>query len=133
MKPGYKTTEFYLTLVTILVGTALSTGFIPVGLPGTIAGTILTVLAALGYTYYRGELKKVQPILRLGDTKSGYKTTEFWLSLFVIILNTCITTGLVRLDSSIDETIGLTGLVTLILGYIQSRSGVKQAVSTTER
>jgi len=56
-KSGYKTTEFWLTLVAIIVSVA--TMFVsPESLWGKIIAAAGSVLAALGYGYHRTKLKK---------------------------------------------------------------------------
>lgn len=59
VKPGYKSTEFWLSAVATLLGIVLASGAIPEG--GTIAqivGGILSVLASLGYTASRTQVKR---------------------------------------------------------------------------
>lgn len=59
VKPGYKTTEFWLTVVAGLVGFAYASG--AVGESTTLyqaLGVVSTVLGALGYTISRGIAKK---------------------------------------------------------------------------
>lgn len=58
-KPGYKTTEFWLTLLAQLTGFAYASGLIETG--GTldkIAGVIVMVLSAAGYAVSRGIAKR---------------------------------------------------------------------------
>ena len=55
-KPGYKTTEFWLSLAAVLVASVLSSGLEnPAVLKA--AGIIGSVLAAMGYTYARAKVK----------------------------------------------------------------------------
>ena len=57
-KPGYKTTEFWLSLAAILLGALFASGAISDG--GTVAkvaGLASSVLGALGYTVSRTQLK----------------------------------------------------------------------------
>ncbi len=57
-KPGYKSTEFWLSLAASLLGLAFSSGLIGAG--GTaekIAGLAASVLGALGYAVSRGMTK----------------------------------------------------------------------------
>ena len=63
-KPGYKTTEFYVSLLGMVCGAVLASGAISAtGLAAQIIGGILSVLAALGYTASRTMLKSTE-ILR---------------------------------------------------------------------
>jgi hypothetical protein len=58
MKPGYKTSEFWLTLVAVLLGTFLASGAFETGHWALkAAGMISTVLATLGYSASRGKAK----------------------------------------------------------------------------
>jgi len=58
-KPGYKTTEFWLSTAALLLGILTESGAIgPEGLAGQILGGAMTVLAALGYTTCRTVAKK---------------------------------------------------------------------------
>ena len=57
-KPGYKSTEFWLSSVATLLGIALASGLVPDG--GTAAqlvGGALSMLASLGYTASRTQVK----------------------------------------------------------------------------
>ena len=61
-KPGYKTTEFWLTLVVTAMGFLLASGAIE-ALPEDsivvkIVGVACGVLASLGYTVTRASIKK---------------------------------------------------------------------------
>jgi len=59
MKPGYKTTEFWLSLLAVLLGAAMASGLVPEG--GTVSqviGGALSLLGGLGYTSSRTALKK---------------------------------------------------------------------------
>jgi hypothetical protein len=59
MKPGYKTTEFWLSVAAMLVGAALASGVFPADSSGDqILGLAATVLASLGYTVSRTIAKK---------------------------------------------------------------------------
>lgn len=63
-KPGYKTTEFYLSLLAILMSAAFASGLIPVG--GTvekIAAMAATVLTAAGYKVSRTLVKTAGALL----------------------------------------------------------------------
>lgn len=57
-KPGFKTTEFYLTTITTLLSLLLASGLVSSG--GTadkIIGFAASALAVLGYTVSRGMVK----------------------------------------------------------------------------
>lgn len=58
-KPGYKTTEFWLSLAAILVGAAFASNVFPSESGGEkILGLAATVLTTLGYTVSRTLVKK---------------------------------------------------------------------------
>lgn len=66
-KPGYKTTEFWLSLAAKLLGAAFATGLIGDGTPlARIAGLAAVVLGALGYTVNRAIVKAAAALLVLG-------------------------------------------------------------------
>jgi len=59
MKPGYKTTEFWLSLAAVLAGAVAASGVIPAETVWErIVGLVVSALAALGYTGARLALKK---------------------------------------------------------------------------
>lgn len=58
MKPGYKTSEFWLTVVATLIGLLFASGAVEEASGiGKIAGLAASVLATLGYSYSRGAAK----------------------------------------------------------------------------
>jgi hypothetical protein len=58
MKPGYKTTEFWLSLAAILIGVLISSDVIPVEHPiAKLLGIAASVLGALGYQVSRSLAK----------------------------------------------------------------------------
>jgi len=58
-KPGYKTTEFWLSTAACLVGAVVASGVVPSDSAGErILALIVSVLAALGYTGSRLALKR---------------------------------------------------------------------------
>jgi len=57
-KPGYKTTEFWLTVAAVVVGLLLSSGAFSEGeTPYQILSFIASALAALGYSFSRAMVK----------------------------------------------------------------------------
>jgi hypothetical protein len=56
-KPGYKTSEFWLTAVAMIVALLLASGALTNELMLQVAGIIASALAALGYDYSRGKAK----------------------------------------------------------------------------
>lgn len=58
VKPGYQTTEFWLSGIATVLGVVMASGSLPEGgLAGQIIGGVLSVLAALGYTAARAKIK----------------------------------------------------------------------------
>lgn len=59
VKPGYKTTEFWLSFAAMILGFAVASGVIPAGSAWDQAiGLVVAGLAAMGYTGARAGLKK---------------------------------------------------------------------------
>ena len=59
MKPGYKTTEFWLSLAAAVLGATLASGVLPAGSVWLkICGVGAMALASLGYSLSRGAAKK---------------------------------------------------------------------------
>jgi len=57
-KPGWKTTEFWMTALATLGGTLLSFGVVPeTHWAGRLAGAVVATLAAMGYTVARTAAK----------------------------------------------------------------------------
>ena len=57
-KPGFKSTEFWLSTAATILGIALASGLIPEGgQVGQIIGGVLALLANLGYTASRTKVK----------------------------------------------------------------------------
>ena len=57
-KPGYKTTEFWITVVVTLAGLAMASGYIQAGSNWDRAiGLVMSTLAALGYSKNRTDAK----------------------------------------------------------------------------
>jgi len=63
MKAGYKTTEFWFSLLVFLLGAALASGLIADGTAVAKAiGGALSLLSSLGYTAGRVGVKKVNSV-----------------------------------------------------------------------
>ena len=68
MKAGWKTTEFWTSLVAQLAGLAVLTGMITPEnatvygqAANTVAGSVIAAAGAIGYAYARGKAKAGQP------------------------------------------------------------------------
>lgn len=61
VKPGYKTTEFWLSFAAVVVGIVVASGVVPADTGWERAlGLVVSGLAALGYTGSRLAIKKSQ-------------------------------------------------------------------------
>jgi len=61
---------------------------------------------------------------------SGWRTTEFWLSLLVIVLSSLATSGLIAPDSQAAKLAGVVGIVLTSLGYTAGRVVVKRSAGS---
>lgn len=86
-KPGYKSTEFWITVILTLAGLIMSAGFSEDSPVVKVAGMVLSLGAALGYTIVRGGVKKAAngakmlfvvmlPFLILGCCKGHIPVSE---------------------------------------------------------
>lgn len=58
-KPGYKTTEFWLSFAAVIVGAIQASGIVPSEGPwNQVLGMAISALVALGYTGARMAMKK---------------------------------------------------------------------------
>ena len=69
-KPGYKSTEFYMSMAAVVIGAIASSGILD-GSDGLtkVVGLIMTALVALGYTGSRLTIKKL-------DSSNGNSATN---------------------------------------------------------
>ena len=59
IKPGYKTTEFWISLAAVIIGSVVASGIVPAdSVWERIIGLVGSALAALGYTGARLSIKK---------------------------------------------------------------------------
>jgi len=59
VKPGYKTTEFWLSFAAVIVGAVQASGFVPSEGPwNQVLGMVISALVAMGYTGARLTMKK---------------------------------------------------------------------------
>ena len=57
-KPGYKTTEFYLSTAAAVLGAVMASGLVPSAGPwAQLVGIAAVVLSSMGYTVSRGMAK----------------------------------------------------------------------------
>jgi len=58
MKPGVRTSEFWLSMIAVIVGSVIASGVLPeTHWIAKIAGVVSAVLASLGYSISRGIAK----------------------------------------------------------------------------
>lgn len=61
VKPGWKTTEFWLATFASIMGAVVASGIVPeTGPYSQVVGIIVTVLASLGYSVSRANVKANQ-------------------------------------------------------------------------
>ena len=61
VKPGWKTTEFWMSTAALVLGLVLASGALPEGgLAAQIVGGVLSVLSQLGYTAARAQVKAAE-------------------------------------------------------------------------
>ena len=64
MKPGYKTTEFWLSTLATIVGLVMASGVLEGQAEGSwpvkLIGGVVSLLAVLGYTASRAKVKSVE-------------------------------------------------------------------------
>lgn len=72
MKPGYKTTEFWLTVAAVVVGLLIASGAFREGEPVYQVLTFAaSALAAMGYSFSRSSVKKGEAIKEVAKLTSG--------------------------------------------------------------
>ena len=64
--------------------------------------------------------------------KSGYKTTEFWLTLFAIVLGAILAAGLIPTDGPWLQIAGVAETAFIAMGYTGARMNLKKSVAVTE-
>lgn len=76
MKAGYKTTEFWLTLLAMILGTLMSVGVFPEGgLAIQVIGGAMAILSKLGYTASRASAKKNDLVASTAKSVAAATTT----------------------------------------------------------
>jgi hypothetical protein len=58
-------------------------------------------------------------------TTPGWRTSEYWLNVAVVIYNTLLTSGVIHIPSKVVEWVSVAATVLLALGYTWARSFVK--------
>lgn len=63
LRPGYRTTEFWLSTIAVLIGAVMASGLAESSPVMRVAGIAATVLGAMGYSVSRGMSKRAPAIL----------------------------------------------------------------------
>jgi hypothetical protein len=61
--------------------------------------------------------------------KDGWKTSEFWISLFVVVLGAVVASGLLPAETVWFKLAGCIGSVLAAMGYSASRASLKKTAS----
>ena len=61
--------------------------------------------------------------------KTGYKTTEFWLTLFAVILGAVLAAGLVPAEGPWLQIAGVAETALIAMGYTGARMNLKKVVA----
>jgi hypothetical protein len=110
MKPGYKTTEFYLAAGAVLLGGIVAAGAVPsTGPVGQGVGAVVGVLGALGYTVSRA-WAKVTP-------GKGWKSTEYWLSAVAAVVGVLLTSDAFPSTGPVGKVLGMVSTLLAAMGY----------------
>jgi len=74
-KPGFKTSEFWLSLLVMVLGTLMASGVLSDGgMVAKIIGGVMNMLGVLGYTYARAKVKTVPHPEWSAEAKTGDHT-----------------------------------------------------------
>jgi len=68
----------------------------------------------------------------MAENKTGYKTSEFWLSLAAMVVSFLIASGVVADASTIGKAIALVAGVLASLGYTVARGAAKKPLPPPE-
>jgi len=72
IRPGYRTTEFWMSVVATMLGVITASGLIPATSPlSQPVGLAVAILASMGYTAARVSIKKAASVLLLGALFAG--------------------------------------------------------------
>jgi hypothetical protein len=70
MKPGFKTTEFWLSTIAIILGVLMTSGAITAGSPWDKGiGLVVAALASMGYSASRANVKTASLLPPLPDVR----------------------------------------------------------------
>ena len=63
--------------------------------------------------------------------KTGYKTTEFWLTLFAVILGAVLAAGLVPTEGPWLQVAGIAETALIAMGYTGARMNLKKTIASS--
>ena len=63
--------------------------------------------------------------------KAGYKTTEFWLTLFAVILGAVLAAGLVPTEGPWLQVAGVAETALIAMGYTGARMNLKKTIASS--
>ena len=63
--------------------------------------------------------------------KTGYKTTEFWLTLFAVILGAVLAAGLVPTEGPWLQGAGGAETALIAMGYTGARMNLKKTIASS--
>lgn len=114
-KPGYKTKSFWAIALSMVLAVLMALGFEPnavdAGPVAKAVGLLATLLAALGYTVWRGAVK-------VGDTtKPAWRQTEFWLSMAAILVSIAMASGVFEMSGPLYQALAAVAAVLAAAGY----------------
>jgi len=122
IKPGYKTTEFWLTVLAAVLGLLGANHLLSdSGVVGQVIAFVTMTLSTLGYTMVRGLVKHGES----DEPGPGYKTTEFWLTVVSLAVGLAATSGLMPTDGPVAQAFALAQSTLVALGYTIARGFAK--------
>jgi hypothetical protein len=124
MSAKLKTTEFWFSILAILVGALMGAGLIGDGtIYAKVGGWIVAALGSSGYTIARTLAKLNDPA---AAGKPGWKTSEFWKALGVAVL-TWVQAHAVTSGSQLSDIIGQLLMLLPVGTYMVARGVTKGA------
>lgn len=123
MKEKLRSTEFWFSLLSIIVGGLVGAGVLGDGtIYARIGGWGVTALGSMGYTYARTLAKSTE-----GAMKAGWKTSEFWKSLAAALIVWLQSSQLIPADSKWADVLGQSIALLPVGAYMVSRGALKSA------
>jgi len=140
LKIGRLTSEFWISLVTALVGILITLGVITqdlgnkiIEIVALILGSLLTVGATSFYIWSRSRVKAQLLGASGGIATSGWQSSEFWMTIITSICSILVMLNIIGQEQAnqLVQAVGsiASGIVAIvsIVVYIISRTKVKMA------